>query len=78
MVSKLIAWAVHNPLIVLLLGLSLAGVGSYAFLHVNVESFAVVAAPRLALTAAAAADNYPPLATPVSFRLRLQRIPAHG
>jgi cobalt-zinc-cadmium resistance protein CzcA len=39
MVKKLIAWAVHNPLIVILLTLGLAGFGTYAFLMVNVEAY---------------------------------------
>src|SRR6266702_4440875 len=39
MVPKLIAWAVSNPLVVILLGLSLAGGGGYAFWHVNVEAY---------------------------------------
>src|SRR4051794_33381085 len=39
MVRKLIEWAVNNPLIVVLLALILAGVGSYAFLNVNVEAY---------------------------------------
>ncbi len=39
MVRKLIAWALGNPLIVILLTLALAGGGLYAFLHVNVEAY---------------------------------------
>src|SRR3954454_15594143 len=39
MVPKLIAWAVNNPLVVILLALSLACIGSYAFVHVNVEAY---------------------------------------
>src|SRR5437762_9308513 len=39
MVPKLIAWAVSNPLVVILLALSLTGVGGYAFVHVNVEAY---------------------------------------
>jgi cobalt-zinc-cadmium resistance protein CzcA len=39
MVHKLIHWAVDNPLIVLLLAVALAGVGGYAFVHVNVEAY---------------------------------------
>src|SRR5262245_48814612 len=39
MVRKLIAWALGNPLIVILLALTLTAVGSYAFLHVNVEAY---------------------------------------
>src|SRR6516165_6420903 len=39
MVKSLIAWAVNNPLIVLLLMFGLAGFGSYAFFKVNVEAY---------------------------------------
>lgn len=39
MVRKLISWAVHNPLIVLLVMLGLAGFGGYAFDKVNVEAY---------------------------------------
>src|SRR5947207_6347689 len=39
MVRKLIEWAVANPLIVLLLGATLAVVGGYAFVNVNVEAY---------------------------------------
>ncbi len=39
MVSKLIQWAVYNPLIVVLMALGLAGVGTYSFLNVNVEAY---------------------------------------
>src|SRR6202795_3179475 len=39
MVRKLIEWAVGSPLIVILLALGLAGVGIYAFLHINVEAY---------------------------------------
>ena len=39
MVRKLIEWAVHNPLIVILLVVALAAVGTYAFKHVNVEAY---------------------------------------
>src|SRR3954469_13567999 len=39
MVQKLIAWATHNALIVLLLGVTLAIVGGYAFTHVNIEAY---------------------------------------
>src|SRR5712671_3026422 len=39
MIRKLIAWAVDSPLIVILLTLALAGVGGYAFVHVNVEAY---------------------------------------
>jgi cobalt-zinc-cadmium resistance protein CzcA len=39
MVRKLIEWAVHNPLIVILLTLALAGGGGYAFWNVNVEAY---------------------------------------
>ena len=39
MVRKLIDWAVHNPLIVLLLGATLAIGGGYAFTRVNIEAY---------------------------------------
>lgn len=39
MVRKLIEWAVHNPLIVLLLAGSLAALGGYSFIHVNIEAY---------------------------------------
>ncbi len=39
MVRKLIAWAVNNPLIVILVMFGLAGFGGYAFLKVNVEAY---------------------------------------
>src|SRR5437016_1138205 len=39
MVRKLIDWAVANPFLVILFVLTLAAVGGYAFLHVNVEAY---------------------------------------
>ncbi|WP_020468944.1 efflux RND transporter permease subunit [Zavarzinella formosa] len=39
MVRKLIEWAVANPLIILLLGATLAIGGGYAFTHVNIEAY---------------------------------------
>src|SRR5919197_2784533 len=39
MVRKLIDWAVANPFLVVVLGLALAAVGSYAFINVNVEAY---------------------------------------
>src|ERR1700746_1317609 len=39
MIRKLIEWAVSNPLIVILLALALVFVGTYAFLHINVEAY---------------------------------------
>ena len=39
MVRKLIAWALDNPLVVVLLAVFLAGVGGYSFLNVNVEAY---------------------------------------
>src|SRR3984893_13049762 len=39
MVRKLIEWALGSPLIVLLLGAAVAGVGAYAFAHINVEAY---------------------------------------
>src|SRR5436189_2492734 len=39
MVRKLIDWSVANPILVVLLALTLAGAGSYAFFNVNVEAY---------------------------------------
>jgi cobalt-zinc-cadmium resistance protein CzcA len=39
MVRKLIDWAVHNPLIVILLSIALVIVGLYSFIHINVEAY---------------------------------------
>ena len=39
MVRKLIAWALDNPLVVLLLALALTVMGVYSFLYVNVEAY---------------------------------------
>jgi len=39
MVEKLIDWAVHNQLVVIILAVALAGFGLYAFLNVNVEAY---------------------------------------
>src|SRR6516162_8030711 len=39
MVRKLIEWALSSPLIVLLLGATVAGVGAYAFVNINVEAY---------------------------------------
>lgn len=39
MFRSLIRWSVENPLAVLLLAASLAGFGTYAFLHINVEAY---------------------------------------
>src|SRR5262249_37695478 len=39
MVGKLIEWAVHSRIVVLLLTCTLAAAGGYAFLHVNVEAY---------------------------------------
>jgi len=39
MIAKLIHWAVHNPLIVVLLTIALAAAGSYAFSRVNIEAY---------------------------------------
>ena len=39
MVRKLIAWALNNPLVVLLLAVALAAVGLYSFMNVNVEAY---------------------------------------
>jgi cobalt-zinc-cadmium resistance protein CzcA len=39
MVRKLIAWALNNPLVVILVSLGLVAFGAYAFLNVNVEAY---------------------------------------
>ena len=39
MVRKLIEIALDNPLVVILLALTLGGIGLYSFLHVNVEAY---------------------------------------
>src|ERR671932_247315 len=39
MLRKLLAWSIANPLILMLLAVSLAAGGTYAFLHVNVEAY---------------------------------------
>ena len=39
MVRKLIAWALDNPLVVILLAVALAVVGVYSFVYVNVEAY---------------------------------------
>jgi cobalt-zinc-cadmium resistance protein CzcA len=39
MIHKLIAWSVHNPLVVLLLTAALLVVGVYSFIKINVEAY---------------------------------------
>jgi len=39
MVRKLIAWALDNPLIVILLAMASAALGVYSFIHINVEAY---------------------------------------
>src|SRR5271168_1226877 len=39
MVRKLIEWALNNPLVVILMSISLATIGAYAFLNINVEAY---------------------------------------
>jgi cobalt-zinc-cadmium resistance protein CzcA len=39
MIHKLIAWSVHNPLVVLLLTAALIVVGVYSFININVEAY---------------------------------------
>jgi cobalt-zinc-cadmium resistance protein CzcA len=39
MLQRVISWALHNPLVVLLLAAALAGFGAYAFVNVNVEAY---------------------------------------
>src|SRR6266446_10725011 len=39
MVRKLIEWALGSPLVVLLLAVALVGLGTFAFLAVNIEAY---------------------------------------
>lgn len=39
MIHRLIAWAVESRLVVLLLTISMIGLGTYSFLHLNVEAY---------------------------------------
>src|ERR1700680_734952 len=39
MVRKLIAWALDNPLVVVLMAVALSVIGLYSFLYVNVEAY---------------------------------------
>ncbi|MGZ3415644.1 MAG: efflux RND transporter permease subunit, partial [Isosphaeraceae bacterium] len=39
MIRKLIAWALDNPLVVILLSVFLAVVGVFSFMNVNVEAY---------------------------------------
>ena len=39
MIRKLIEWALNSPLVVLLMGAAVAGVGAYSFVHINVEAY---------------------------------------
>ena len=39
MVAGILRWAVHSRFVVILLALVLAGVGGYAFVHVNIEAY---------------------------------------
>src|SRR5580692_762274 len=39
MVRKIIAWALGNPLVMLLLAVALALIGFFSFLNVNVEAY---------------------------------------
>src|SRR6266849_3602813 len=39
MVRKLIEWALHNPLVVILIAVALAAAGTYSFLNVNIEAY---------------------------------------
>jgi heavy metal efflux system protein len=51
MVRKLIQWSLDNPLIVLVMAMTLAGVGVYSFLHVNVEAYPDPAPPTVEVVA---------------------------
>src|ERR1700722_10800882 len=39
MVRKLIEWALHNPLVVILFAIALSVVGMYSFLNINIEAY---------------------------------------
>ncbi|MDB5387410.1 MAG: czcA 5, partial [Planctomycetaceae bacterium] len=39
MIHRLIQWAVESRLVVLLLTVALVGLGSYSFIHLNVEAY---------------------------------------
>ncbi|HVX11865.1 MAG TPA: efflux RND transporter permease subunit [Pirellulales bacterium] len=39
MAYRVIQWALNNKLVVILLAFALAGIGSYSFIHVNVEAY---------------------------------------
>jgi cobalt-zinc-cadmium resistance protein CzcA len=39
MVGKLIAWSLNNPFVVLLVAATLAGIGAFSFVNVNVEAY---------------------------------------
>jgi cobalt-zinc-cadmium resistance protein CzcA len=39
MVRRLIEWSLNSPLVVTLLSLTMAGLGGYAFIHINVEAY---------------------------------------
>src|SRR5580693_1985533 len=39
MLQKVISWALHNPLVVVLLAIILSAFGAYAFVNVNVEAY---------------------------------------
>jgi len=51
MVRQVIAWAVHQPLIVLLLVVALTIGGGYAFFHINVEAYPDPAPPTIEVVA---------------------------
>jgi cobalt-zinc-cadmium resistance protein CzcA len=51
MVQKLIGWSLNNPLVIVLVGLALLGVGAYSFLHVNVEAYPDPAPPIVEIVA---------------------------
>jgi heavy metal efflux system protein len=39
MLRKLIEWSLENPVVVIALAVTLAGIGAFSFLHVNVEAY---------------------------------------
>ena len=51
MIGKLIHWAVDQPLVVLLLAVTLTAAGGYAFVHINVEAYPDPAPPLVEVVA---------------------------
>jgi heavy metal efflux system protein len=51
LVRKLIGWALENPLIVVLLALTIAALGVFSFIHINVEAYPDPAPPTVEVIA---------------------------